>query len=74
MRAAAWRRAPTPGSKGPPYCHTVYYLDTATGVLGGFWTISTRYATSRGTRVGTAEHSAASRERRRRDPVGVLFC
>jgi len=52
------------GSEGPPYCHTVYYLDTATRVLGGFWTISTRYATSHGTRVGISEHSAASREHR----------
>lgn len=51
-------------NEGPPYCGTVYYLDTATGVLGGFSTTSTRYATSHGTRVGTTEQSAASRERR----------
>jgi hypothetical protein len=51
-------------NEGPPYCRTVYYLDTATGVLGGFSTTSTRYETSHGTRVGTTEQSAASRERR----------
>ena len=52
------------GNNGPPYCRTVYYLDTATGVLGGLSTTSTRYATNHGTRVGTTEQSAASRERR----------
>jgi hypothetical protein len=51
------------GNEGPP-CRTVYYLDTATGVLGGLSTTSTRYATSHGTRVGTTEQRAASRERR----------
>jgi hypothetical protein len=50
------------GSRGPPYCRTVYYLDTATGVLGGFWTISTQYATNHGTRVGTSEQVAVMRE------------
>ena len=52
------------GNDGPPYCRTVYYLDTATGVLGGLSTTSTRYATNHGTRVGTTEQSAASREHR----------
>lgn len=50
------------GREGPPYCSTIYYLDGATGVLGGFWTISTRYATSHGTRVGTSTQVAAERE------------
>ncbi|MFI4991568.1 MAG: hypothetical protein ACHQHO_11745 [Solirubrobacterales bacterium] len=50
--------------EGPPYCHTVYYIDAATGVLGGFWTSSRRYATSHGTRVGMSEARAAAGEHR----------
>ncbi len=51
-------------SQGPPYCHTVYYLDTATGVLGGFWTVSSRYATGHGTRVDMSGNLASAREHR----------
>ena len=52
------------GAGGPPYCRTAYYIDAATGVLGGFWTVSSNYATSHGTRVGTHTQIAARRERR----------
>ncbi len=50
------------GPEGPPYCRTVYYIDAATGLLGGFWTSSRKYATSGGTRVGIAEAAATARE------------
>ena len=50
------------GSEGPPYCHTIYYIDMATEVLGGFWTISRHYVTSHGTSVGTSEQLASRRE------------
>lgn len=54
----------SPGTEGPPYCRTVYYVDGANGVLGGLWTTSTRYKTARGTRVGMAQHTASARERK----------
>lgn len=50
------------GAEGPPYCHTVYYIDSANGVLGGLWTTSTRYETAYGTRVGMSQHTAAATE------------
>jgi hypothetical protein len=52
------------GPEGPPYCHTVYYIDSANGVLGGLWTTSTRYETAHSTRVGMSQHAASTRERR----------
>jgi hypothetical protein len=52
------------GPEGPPYCRTVYYIDSADGVLGGLWTTSTRYETAHGTRVGMSQHAASTRERK----------
>ncbi len=52
------------GAEGPPYCHTIYYIDSANGVLGGLWTTSSRYETVRGTRVGMSEHTASTREQK----------
>ncbi len=52
------------GPEGPPYCHTVYYIDSANGVFGGLWTTSTRYETVHGTRVGMSQHAASMRERK----------
>ena len=52
------------GPEGPPYCHIVYYIDSANGVLGGLWTTSTRYETAHGTRVGMSQHAASARERK----------
>jgi hypothetical protein len=51
------------GPGGPPYCRTAYYIDLGTGVLGGFWTVSTTYATSHGTHVSTPTQVAARQER-----------
>ncbi len=51
------------GPGGPPYCRTAYYIDLETGSLGGFWTVSTTYATSHGTHVGTPTQVAARQER-----------
>ena len=45
-----------------PYCGTVYYLNTKTQTLAGFNTISNRYTTAEGTRVGMSSTEAASRE------------
>lgn len=54
-------RQPIAGD-GRPYCATAYYIDTATGKLGGLWTVSAHYATSHGTRVGTPTQIAVRRE------------
>ena len=52
------------GPEGPPYCHTVYYIDSANGVFGGLWTTSTRYETAHGTRIGMSQRAASTRERK----------
>ncbi len=50
------------GVDAPPYCQTVYYVNTATATLAGFETKTTGYTTAHGTTVGTTGPGAASRE------------
>jgi hypothetical protein len=54
----------TYGVSSGPYCQTVYYINLAQGVLVSFWTASSAFHTTRGTRVGTPTEIAARRERR----------
>jgi pimeloyl-ACP methyl ester carboxylesterase len=46
-----------------PYCRTVYFIDAQTNRLGGFETVSNRYETANGTRVGMSSAEASRRER-----------
>jgi hypothetical protein len=62
--AAEGRGRRPAGPEGPPYCHTVYYIDSANGVFGGLWTTSTRYETAHGTRIGMSQRAASTRERK----------
>jgi hypothetical protein len=47
-----------------PYCHTVFYINTRTGLLAGFWTASWRYSTPSGVRPGMSAQKAESRVHR----------
>ena len=62
--------APTPANRvGGVACGAVFYIDRTTGQLGGFVTVTDRYQTKAGSRVGLSESQVQAH-----DDVGLLDC
>ena len=53
-----------------PYCSTIFFINVDTKTLAGLQTMSSRYATERGTTVGMATSEAESREGQTVQPAG----